>query len=81
MWCPSPHWRERWIYQLIWEETAKLFPKYHHHTIVHLHWIQTEVNGNSRLNDLQLPQCGPDPTKQQCLHPQSWVLPPIPFHS
>lgn len=55
MWCPSPHYRERWIYQLIWGETAKLFPEYHRHTIVHLHWIQIQVNSNSRLNDLQLP--------------------------
>lgn len=59
MWCPSPHWRERWIYQLIWGETAKLFPEYHRHTIVHLHWIQIQVNINSRLNDLQLPLMRP----------------------
>ena len=59
MWCPSPHWRERWVYRLIWGETAKLFPEYHRHTIVHLHWIQIQVNSNSRLNDLQLPLMRP----------------------
>lgn len=57
--CPSPHWRERSIYRLIWGETAKLFPEYHRHTIVHLHWIQIQVNSNSRLNDLQLPLTWP----------------------
>lgn len=42
MWCPSPHWRERGIYQLIWEETAKLF-QHHHHTIVHLHGYKQKL--------------------------------------
>ena len=81
MWCPSPHWRERWICQLIWGETAKLYPKYHHHTVVQLHQIQIEVNGNSPLNVLQLPQCGPNSTKQRCLLPQSCVVLLIPSHS
>lgn len=83
MWCPSSLEEGEMDLPTYLEGDCqlRLFPKYHHHTIVHLHWIQTEVNGNSRLNDLQLPQCGPDSASSSASIPSLGLSLPFPSHS